>query len=468
MALWIVWLLATLALVAWFSRLMLIDSADQTVFMPGELTGGHHQLQLACTVCHVEPMGGPEVMQQACLDCHGDVRKKPFDSHPASKFRDPRNADRLEHIDALHCVSCHTEHKPEITRKNGVTQPLDLCIHCHRDIATDRPSHAGMDFKTCATGGCHNFHNNRSLYTKFLIKHLDEPIILEEARVPKREFSSVLDQIAEYPVDAYPVKELVLLEADSGRVTQTAGSTHADWAATAHAQSGVNCSACHQPPTAEGVRSAWNDKPGEQVCISCHSLESERFRLGKHGMRLAAGLPAMRVDEARLPMNPKAGHETLSCNSCHTAHRYDVRHAAAEACMSCHSDEHTLAYETSPHHELWKQELAGILPEGSGVSCATCHMPRIEFDVNEWFARVMVDHNQSANLSPNTKMIRSTCMQCHGLEFSIDALADEALVSNNFSGRPSLHIETMDLAAAEKARRDAESGSDDDTSMFGF
>ena len=135
--------------------------------------------------------------------------------------------------------------------------------------------------------------------------------------------------------------------------------------------------------------------------------------------------------------------------------------------MDCHNDTHTLAWTDSPHFDMWQKELRGELPEGSGVSCATCHMPRIEHDVSDWLTRVMVDHNQSANLSPNSRMIRSACLHCHGLEFSIDALADQKLIDSNFAGRPSVHVQTMDLAAAEKERRDSEAG-DDDTSMFGF
>ncbi len=61
---------------------------------------------------------------------------------------------------------------------------------------------------------------------------------------------------------------------------------------------------------------------------------------------------------------------------------------------------------------------------------------------------------------------RST-MSCHGLEFSTDALADRRLIDNNFRGEPSVHVETMDLAAAEKKRRDEESA-DDTGGMFGF
>jgi hypothetical protein len=446
---------------------MLIGTADQRVFMPGNLTPGHHQLQLACNACHSDPLGGGEVLQQACVDCHGEDRKKPFDSHPASKFRDPRNADRLENIDALHCVTCHTEHRPEITRNNGVTQPRDLCLHCHAGIAEDRPSHSGMAFTTCASSGCHNFHNNRSLYTKFLIKHLDEPALLDDPVLPQREFAQLLDQISEYPLEQYPQQALSAQDAD-GVFSSGLQPLQADWAATAHARSGVNCSACHQQKAKDGSQPAWSDYPDEQVCSRCHSLEAERFTRGKHGMRLAAGLSPMQVSEARLPMQADAVHESVGCNSCHVAHRYDVRRAAVEACTGCHDDSHTRAYEGSPHHRLWQQELSGELTAGSGVSCASCHMPRIEHDVSDWLSRVMVDHNQSANLSPNSKMIRTACLQCHGLEFSIDALADQKLIDNNFRGSPSLHINTMELAAAEKERRDSETGEDDDTSMFGF
>jgi len=468
--LWLTWLLSSALLASWLGYAMLGERSDRTVFMPGPLSPGHHQLQQACAVCHTDPLGGREVLQQACVHCHGDERKKPFDSHPVTKFQDPRNADRLENIDALHCVTCHTEHRPEITARNGVTQPADLCFNCHRDIAEDRPSHRDFPFDGCKASGCHNFHDNRALYTKFLIKHLDEPETLATATVPDTEYVELLNQLEGYPLDRYPVRQLGRHDADDppDRAARTGSTVYADWASTAHARSGVNCSACHAaPPGAEGAVH-WVDAPGMDACAGCHRLESSRFQKGKHGMRLAADLPPMRVADALLPMRADAAHETLTCNSCHPAHRYDARRAAVEACLDCHNDTHTLAYRDSPHHTLWEKETRGELPAGSGVSCATCHMPRVEFDVSDWLSRVMVDHNQSASLSPNSKMIRTTCLHCHGLAFSIDALADRRLVDNNFSGVPSVHVRTMELAAAEEERRASEAGGDDDTSMFGF
>lgn len=190
--LWVIWLLASLGTAGAFGYVM-FKGEDKTVFMPGPLSNGHHQLADACDTCHTDPLGGGEVLQEACITCHGTDRVKPQDSHPRSKFKDPRNADRLERINALQCVSCHVEHRPEITRKNGVTQPVDVCFHCHADVAEDRPSHKDMEFNTCANSGCHNFHNNRALYTDFLVKHMDDPDNNEKQKVPAREFASVIE-----------------------------------------------------------------------------------------------------------------------------------------------------------------------------------------------------------------------------------------------------------------------------------
>ena len=59
---------------------------------------------------------------------------------------------------------------------------------------------------------------------------------------------------------------------------------------------------------------------------------------------------------------------------------------------------------------------------------------------------VHTQHNQNDNLRPNEKMLRSVCMSCHGLGFSIDALADKDLVQRNFIGKPAIHIESIDMA----------------------
>jgi len=452
--LWLAWIVSSCIGCGVFAHIML-KAEDKTIFMPGPLSDGHHQLSESCDSCHTDSFGGGVVLQESCVACHGDERKKPFDSHPKAKFADPRNADMLSQINATECVTCHVEHKPEITLVNGLTRPKDLCFHCHEAIAEERPSHDGMGFETCASSGCHNYHDNRALYTKFLVNRIDDPAILPEASVPEREFADMLDMLLEYPRDNYPVAPLARHQTDEPEGLAVAGRVYAEWARSGHAGQGVNCTACHVNNTSsiaeghglEGVDlQAWQASPGVEGCIACHAIEVETFGQGKHGMRLVEGLSPMKPVMARLQMHQDAKHNELTCNSCHVAHDYDVVTAAVESCLGCHADDHSVAYRNSKHYALWLAETEGDGEPGSGVSCATCHMPRVSMDVDDYNSRVVVDHNQSANLAPNSKMLRSACLECHGLEFSINALADQALITSNFQGNSNVKVESMSMA----------------------
>jgi hypothetical protein len=421
-------------------------------FAPGSTTHGHHQIELACGACHT-PFGGKEALQQACVKCHGAELKEARDSHPRSKFTDPRNADRAAKLEAALCVTCHVEHRPEITHVMGVTRPTDFCVICHEDIAEERPTHAGLGFDTCASSGCHNFHDNRALYDDFLVKHAHDPALLAQRTLPARNFLAVLEDVPDYPHDRNPVKALAAAEADAPAPWHGRADIANDWLASAHARAGVNCSGCHAK-SETGGQVAWNERPTEAVCATCHKAEAKGFLAGKHGMRLPQKLPPMTPKQARAPMKAEAHDTALGCIACHSAHRFDTRRAAVEGCMTCHDDTHTRAYLGSPHHRAWVKELKGETPVGSGVSCATCHLPRIEARIDD-VPRILVQHNQNDNLRPNEKMLRSACMHCHGLGFGIDALADRKLIDANFKGRPSLHIRGIEMAIEAEARAQA-------------
>lgn len=75
----------------------------------------------------------------------------------------------------------------------------------------------------------------------------------------------------------------------------------------------------------------------------------------------------------------------------------------------------------------------------------------------------LAQHNQSLNLRPNEKMVRSVCMNCHGLGFSLDALADTKLVEKNFSGNPSIHVRSLDMAEARLTSRNKPQKEEDAT-----
>lgn len=469
--LWILWSVVSAALAGYLLAGLLLNDASGSPWRwearawltPGPTSHGHYQIELACNACHTSLFAGREAMQEACVNCHGGELKEAQDSHPRSKFTDPRHAERAARLDAAYCVTCHVEHRPEITHTAGVTLPLDFCVICHRDVGKERPTHQGLAFDTCASSGCHNFHDNRALYEDFLVKHAAEPDVLEARRLPRRDFAKVVQALSDYPIDRYPLKPLAATDADQGKNLRQDLAIKNDWLASAHARSGVNCSGCHQIASGDGGR-RWTEKPGFEACAGCHKSEVKGFLAGRHGMRLARALPAMTPAAARLPMKPDAHDTPLGCTTCHAAHSFDVKHAAVEACLGCHDDGHSRAYKDSPHYGLWQQELKGALPEGSGVTCASCHMPRVEHRQDE-VKRVLVQHNQNDTLRPNEKMIRPLCMNCHGLKFSIDALADPQLVASNFKGRPRHHVPSIDMAleaerrAEESRRRSAQEGS---------
>lgn len=440
---WIVWILGVLLLSGYYS-FRLFASDDQEAFLIGPATHGHHQIELACGSCHTSPFGGGEVLQSACVDCHGDELRAADDSHPKAKFTDPRNADRLQQLDARQCVTCHREHQLEQTGAMGVSLPQDYCFLCHQDIAQDRPSHQGMAFDTCASAGCHNYHDNQALYEDFLIKSAGEPALKTIAAVAQRSGPAL-----KHPHHVLG-KALAAADADG---SATGDSILTDWLGSAHARAGVNCSGCHAAsPAATEPQTApipWTDWPTIATCQGCHAAETDTFYQGKHGMRLAPGLsrtlPPMTPAQGRLTFDPDAAHRKLTCDSCHAPHSVDLRQAAVESCLGCHADDHSRAFKGSPHFQLWRAELAGTAAPGSGVSCATCHLPR-ETHAPNGTQRVLVNHNQNANLRPNEKMIRSVCQNCHGLAFAIDALADPQLIQTNFAGAPARHIESIDMA----------------------
>ena len=377
--------------------------------------------------CHT-PLGG--VRQEACLNCHEAELETAQDSHVASKFRDPRFAGDLDRLDVRQCITCHTEHRPEITAVMGVTLPADLCQRCHAAVADDRPSHQDMAFDTCASAGCHNYHDNRALYEDFLVEHGAAGPQTFSATLPERDARISWD----------PAGRALLSVADADGPATSSAELTGLWAGSAHATSGVACTDCH----AAG-QTLWVDNPPRDVCGGCHELEPQGFAAGRHGMRWFVGLEPMSPASARLPMHRDALSRTLDCGACHDVHAVDVRYAAVDACLSCHADEHSATYTESPHYALWQSEIAGEGLPGSGVSCATCHMPR-EIHRVDGTDRVVVQHNQNANLRPNEKMIRDVCLTCHSLALSIDALADPDLIRRNFAGPPAMHIPSMDMA----------------------
>jgi hypothetical protein len=419
--LWLAWIAATLIGAAGLAWAM--TGGATALFLIGRVSDGHHQFALDCTVCHTSIFGGARALDRACLSCHAARLAAEGDTHPASLFLDGRHAAMLGRLDIRHCVACHREHVPAITRPLDVTVPKDVCILCHRSVVETIPDHRGLAFTTCATSGCHDFHDNRALTAAFLRRHLDEdptrpnPLVVQRSRLPPRG-----PPLAPADADAPAAK--------------TSPAILAQWAASAHARGGVNCSSCHITKTTR----VWIDRPGPQSCRSCHGDEVAGFLAGTHGIRTKLGLSPMSPAMARLPMKAASAHRVLDCQSCHAAHRYETSRADVTACLGCHDDSHSRAYRRSRHYDLWKAEADGDGPAGMGVSCATCHMPRVA----DGHGRIVTQHDPNADLRPDVKMARSVCLSCHGLGFTLDALSDPAVVAGDFTEGPERGVPTLD------------------------
>lgn len=406
---WTGWLLLSLIIVGYFGSALWTQQA-QGVFIPGALSAGHHQFADKCQVCH---QAFARDSQAACVGCHANHLE--HDTHNVSKLTGANLA-----LDVTRCVSCHTEHKPEITQKMGVTRTLDFCVNCHQKTLETRPNHNQLAADSCTQ--CHNYHDNRTLTPSFLKAHRHDLKLSESPRLMPRNFGDYYKQQAKFPL-----KSLNVVEQDSPAFVHLSTSLANEWEKSRHAQTGVNCKACHSNPSV-----SWIEKPDYKVCQDCHQPEKESYLRGKHGMTMAYELPAIEViTHAHLPMQMGAQHRNLNCNSCHPAHRFETTYAAVDGCLNCHADSHSLEYKQSSHYKLWVEEQSGRSMTGIGVSCASCHLPRLRTA-----ERVVVEHSPSTNLHPNHKMLETVCLTCHGLEFSLDALSDPELIKHNFNAAP--------------------------------
>lgn len=438
---WLLWASVNLIVAGYFvTGLVAPASSLKTSWLPGQTTHGHYQIEMDCDACHSSTNdssssapSASDVMQDACIRCHGEQLKLVDDTHPAKKFRDPVNSVLLETLDAQNCLACHQEHLPERTLEMGLTMPQDYCWHCHQDVGDSRPSHRGMTYDSCSTAGCHNYHDNRALYEKFLDTHWGEMDFSEVAVVPLRDMNKVLSR------DDWKMEPLSLADADGPDESKKNSDLMQDWVSTAHAAKGVNCNHCHN--AGKDLPEAWSDAVAIQTCQTCHAGQVDSFLTGKHGMRIAAGLSPMTPSQARLPMHAGAVHAELDCSSCHSGHRFDTDFAAAEACLRCHADDHSLAYANTSHAQLWADEIAGEAKVGSGVSCATCHLPRLEGENGTW-----VNHDQNSGLRPNETMARQVCMNCHGLEFSLSSLASPQSKIECYGNDPEVRTESVQMA----------------------
>jgi predicted CXXCH cytochrome family protein len=410
---------------------VLFATDQRTVFLPGRTSDGHHVMEAACGSCHVAFASVPN---QRCAACHRAELAE--DVHPIKLFDDPRWVATLAKIDALRCVTCHREHA---VAPRGVTVAREFCFPCHDDVVGKLSTHRALKPDSCGNAGCHNYHDNTALNTAFLKKRMGEP---ELTPVPALLVWGSAPKAGTVPAAANHPPEL----------TAPAALVE-DWRSSIHAVSDVNCMDCHKGPAGPART------PGPKSCERCHRFEVESFHAGKHGVRYTLDQPPLAPAMARRPMKPDA-RASLSCAVCHDPHRLDTRRAATEACLACHDDPHSTSFKHSKHFATPAQEDGGGRVGPRAVTCATCHLPRTKVEGDEG-TRVAVNHNNSFTLWPRDRMVKEVCLACHGLEFALTSILDDALVTSNFQGRPRGRHESFKMVEevlAEERRRAVEGG----------
>ncbi len=220
------------------------------------------------------------------------------------------------------------------------------------------------------------------------------------------------------------------------------------WQGSLHAVNDVNCSSCHQDEKTQ----AFISHPTGESCQSCHEDVVDTFLLGKHGIRLLEGQSPLQPSMAQLPMRADALDKQMTCNSCHDVHTVNTLQASTDACLTCHSDTHSLNYKNSKHAELFAKDMALPRPSGESVSCATCHLPRQTMKTGQG-SIIHVNHNNTYTLLPRDRMVQEVCMNCHGVEYSYNSIFDDALVTANFDKAPTAEMQTFELIRALEARR---------------
>lgn len=385
------------------------------ILQPGKTSDDHHLISEACGSCHTPFVG---VANEACETCHR--RELEHNTHPVAVFDDPRWASSQQAERALLCTGCHREHHGD---SRALQIDAGFCFACHDDVVAKRASHATFAPTTCGDGGCHNYHDNSVLNEAFLRRELAAPVL--ESGPGLRAEPRVLRRPRPRPAPAAVPQVPAGLAAESAIVAR--------WRASAHAGANVGCIDCHQPEGRPLVL-----RPGRSVCGKCHAFAAETFLGGKHGVRGRVGLSPLEPRLARRPMRPRHPSQpaSLGCGSCHEPHRVDTTFAATSACLLCHADRHSLAFADSPHARPQKSSLGGA------ITCATCHLPRTSSADPQ---KVVVEHGNTFTLRPRDRMLGSVCLDCHGLAFAMSSLYDDALVENNFRGRPQIAHQTLEL-----------------------
>ena len=217
--------------------------------------------------------------------------------------------------------------------------------------------------------------------------------------------------------------------------------------------SGVNCSGCHPGQGRTAALGGW--RPELPVCKTCHADQARTLPKASTACGCATASvsrndgPLRPLSKTPLPPMTPRGSPRADVKRSRTAHCARLQHLSSRA-----HDFNTARRQGRSLHRLSRRyayqgllRLAALRAvEARNGRRAAARQRRLVRHLSHAGDRgraattapkaIFVTHNQNDNLRPNEKMVRSVCGNCHGLQFTLDALADPALVERNFKGRP--------------------------------
>ena len=390
---------------------------EKWLIMPGDVTSAHAQIEADCGLCH-SPLS--DVSQvELCIDCHTEIGN---DVELGLGLH-----GELAKTGNVECSDCHTDHEgrdmritalDESTFDHSMTD-FDLhglhlgvaCIDCHADGTSyrDAPSECaschndddvhgqGLDIEcgACHIAGGWQFARFEHTTTGFPLAGAHRALTCDACHATK-DFSGAGNQC----IDCHREDDV-----HGGRNGSQCAECHNDraWDRVAFdhlsftgfgligGHAGLECADCHRLPDHSGL--------GGSTCQSCHAgddVHQGRFGLMCGSCHEVSDWGRARFDHARQAgFTLPAGHDALSCDSCHAGKLTDPVPAD---CAGCHQDD-------DPH--------LGQL----GNDCESCHV------ASNWVAQLWFDHDLTSFplLGAHSDVV---CASCHETAAFHDAETD--------------------------------------------
>lgn len=397
----------------------------ERLFMPGEVTTSHQELEDDCSQCHVRLADTTQT--QLCLDCHDLVEldlesNKGFHGrnknakgseckicHAEHKGRganitwlDKDNFDHFDtdyELDGKHlqtkCVNCHVEDKL-------YREAPSKCINCHKED----DSHEGTLGKQCAD--CHNPQG----WTGSVFDHDKTDFkLVKSHKTVSCESCHIEGKYKDTPKNCYACHSV--RDVHQNRFGMKCQSCHEPkkWDSSTFdhnrdteyrikgSHKSVTCHTCHTPTKANATK-----QKGNRKCVNCHKLDD--VHKGGNGKKCSQCHSEEKWQDTKFDHDTetefplKGAHKDVSC---HTCHQGTSDREISSDCFDCHQ-------QNDAHQG---QE---------GENCAQCHNEK------SWTSSVRFDHDltdfpligqhvavgcESCHLSSAFQDAKSTCLDCH-------------------------------------------------------